>query len=253
MQHSFDIDIAKEYGILEAILLNNLWFWIEKNRANNTNYYDGYYWTYNSTRAFNELFPYVSQRQIQCALKRLIEEEILQTGNYNKVAYDRTLWYAFTEKGKCIMQKCKMEDAKMLNGLGKNDEPIPDINTNNKITDINTDIYSPAKAEQCTIPYKEIIDYLNERTGSNYKHTTKKTKDLIKARFNEGFNLDDFKIVIDKKTMEWINDKEMNKYLRPETLFGTKFESYLNQSAQQKQQTYNNPFMEALKGMSENE
>lgn len=253
MQHSFDIDIAKEYGILEAILLNNLWFWIEKNRANNTNYYDGYYWTYNSTRAFNELFPYVSQRQIQCALKRLIEEEILQTGNYNKVAYDRTLWYAFTEKGKCIMQKCKMEDAKMLNGLGKNDEPIPDINTNNKITDINTDIYSPAKAEQCTIPYKEIIDYLNERTGSNYKHTTKKTKDLIKARFNEGFNLDDFKIVIDKKTMEWINDKEMNKYLRPETLFGTKFESYLNQSVQQKQQTYNNPFMEALKGMSENE
>lgn len=132
MQHSFDIDIAKEYGILEAILLNNLWFWIEKNRANNINYYDGYYWTYNSTRAFNELFPYVSQRQIQCALKRLIEEEILQTGNYNKVAYDRTLWYAFTEKGKCIMQKCKMEDAKMLNGLGKNDEPIPDIKPSSK-------------------------------------------------------------------------------------------------------------------------
>lgn len=126
MQHSFDIDIAKEHGLLEAILLNNLWFWIEKNRANNTNYYDGYYWTYNSTRAFNELFPYVSQRQIQCALKRLIENEILQTGNYNKVAYDRTLWYAFTEKGKCIMQKCKMEDTKMLNGNSDNVKPIPD-------------------------------------------------------------------------------------------------------------------------------
>lgn len=91
------------------------------------------------------------------------------------------------------------------------------------------EIYSPAKAEQCTIPYEEIVEYLNERTGSNYRYTTKKTKDLIKARFNEGFNLEDFKVVIDKKTMEWINDKEMNKYLRPETLFGTKFESYLNQ------------------------
>lgn len=81
------------------------------------------------------------------------------------------------------------------------------------------------------IPYKEIIDYLNTRTNSNYKHTTKKTKDLIKARFNEGFTLDDFKIVIDKKCIEWINDPNMNKYLRPETLFGTKFEGYLNQVA----------------------
>lgn len=223
MQHSFDIDIAKDYGLLEAILLNNLWFWIEKNRANNANYYDGYYWTYNSTRAFNELFPYVSQRQIQCALKRLIDEEILQTGNYNKVAYDRTLWYAFTEKGKCIMQKCKMDCAKMLNGYNENVKPIPDINS-----DINSNIKPDNKPDN-NIPYQEITEYLNNRTGSSYKHTTKKTKDLIKARFNEGFTLEDFKIVIDKKCVEWINNKDMNKYLRPETLFGTKFESYLNQ------------------------
>ena len=132
MQHSFDIDIAKELGILEAILLNNLWFRKEKNKANNVNFYDGCYWTYNSTRAFNELFPYVSQRQIQNALKKLIEKEILKTGNYNKIAYDRTLWYEITEKGKCIMQKCKMEDANLLNGLGNNDEPIPNINSDIK-------------------------------------------------------------------------------------------------------------------------
>lgn len=132
MQHSFDIDIAKDYGILEAILLNNLWFWIEKNRANDVNYYDGYYWTYNSTRAFGELFPYASQRKIQNALNHLKELEIIQTGNYNKSAYDRTTWYAFTKKGKCIMQKCKMEDVKMGNGLSENVKPIPDINSNNK-------------------------------------------------------------------------------------------------------------------------
>lgn len=74
----------------------------------------------------------------------------------------------------------------------------------------------------------EILDHLNMRTGSNYKSTTQKTKDLIKARFNEGFTIDDFKIVIDKKCVEWMNT-DMQKYLRPETLFGTKFESYLNQ------------------------
>lgn len=98
------------------------------------------------------------------------------------------------------------------------------------------EIYSPAEAEQ-NIPYQEITEYLNNRTGSKYKHTTKKTKELIKARFNEGFTLDDFKAVIDKKTVEWINDEKMNKFLRPETLFGTKFEGYLNQSVQQKKVT----------------
>lgn len=99
----------------------------------------------------------------------------------------------------------------------------------------NIDIYSPAKAEH-NIPYKEIIDYLNMRLGSNYRYTTNKTKDLIKARFNEGFNLDDFKIVIDKKCIEWMNT-DMQKYLRPETLFGTKFESYLNQQVKEKKLT----------------
>ncbi len=107
----------------------------------------------------------------------------------------------------------------------------------------STDIYSPAKAEPCNIPYKEICDYLNIRANSNYRHTTKKTKDLIKARFNEGFTLDNFKEVIDKKCVEWMNT-DMQKYLRPETLFGTKFEGYLNQQVTKK--VTSNPFIEAL-------
>lgn len=74
----------------------------------------------------------------------------------------------------------------------------------------------------------EIIDHLNMRTGSHYKSSTPKTKELIKARLNENFTVEDFKTVIDKKCVEWMNT-DMQKYLRPETLFGTKFESYLNQ------------------------
>ena len=134
MQHSFHIEIAKEYGLLEAIIINNLFFWIEKNKANNVNYYDGTYWTYNSIKALNELFPYASERKISYALKHLEEEEIIKTGNYNKLAYDRTLWYAFTEKGISILQKCCFHFTKSTNGFYKSDEPIPDINT-----DINTD------------------------------------------------------------------------------------------------------------------
>ena len=143
MYHSFDKDIAVKYGLAEAIILNHMQFWIEKNKANGANFFDGFYWTYNSARAYAEIFPYFSQRQIQNALKHLKDEEILQTGNYNAVAYDRTTWYAFTEKGesimqKCkmdyaetetsIMQKCKMDYANLSNRLCKNVEPIPSNN-----------------------------------------------------------------------------------------------------------------------------
>ncbi|MFV8290820.1 conserved phage C-terminal domain-containing protein [Aerococcus viridans] len=89
------------------------------------------------------------------------------------------------------------------------------------------------------IPYIEIIDYLNEKTNSQFRNSTKKTKTLIKARYAEGFNLDDFKKVIDIKVTEWLNDTKMNKFLRPETLFGTKFESYLNQKAINNRTEYN--------------
>ena len=57
MQHSFDIIIAKEYGVLEAILINHLEYWIAKNASNQKNFYDGKYWTYNSIKSFNQLFP----------------------------------------------------------------------------------------------------------------------------------------------------------------------------------------------------
>ena len=80
-------------------------------------------------------------------------------------------------------------------------------------------------------PYKEIIEYLNDKADKQYKHTTNKTQSMIRARFNEGFNLEDFKSVIDTKFKEW-NNTDMDKFIRPETLFGTKFESYLNQSVE---------------------
>ena len=75
----------------------------------------------------------------------------------------------------------------------------------------------------------DIVEYLNEKSGKNFRYSSRKTQDLIKARLNEGFTVDDFKTVIYKKVAEWKDDGKMNQYLRPETLFGTKFESYLNQ------------------------
>ncbi|MET3658134.1 phage replisome organizer N-terminal domain-containing protein [Sporosarcina psychrophila] len=84
-------------------------------------------------------------------------------------------------------------------------------------------------ADAPSLPFEEIISYLNERAKTSYRASGKKTQGLIKARLNEGFTIDDFQKVIDIKTSQWLTDSKMSGYLRPETLFGTKFESYLNE------------------------
>jgi uncharacterized phage protein (TIGR02220 family) len=78
------------------------------------------------------------------------------------------------------------------------------------------------------IPYKKIIDYLNQKAGTNYRASSSATKRLINGRFHDGFKFNDFKCVIDNKVNDW-KGTTMEKYIRPQTLFGTKFEGYLNQ------------------------
>ena len=75
---------------------------------------------------------------------------------------------------------------------------------------------------------EEVVNYLNEKAGTKYKSNSKNTTKHIKARLNDGYTLEDFKTVIDKKCSEWLNT-DMEKYLCPDTLFGSKFEKYLNQ------------------------
>ena len=157
MTHNFDIEIAAKYGVNEAILLNNIYYWVEHNRANDKNFYDGHYWVYNSAKAFNELFPYMTIKQITYALKKLKKQGLILTGNYNNSTYDRTTWYALTEDGYAICQNGKMHLPKMENASDKKEEsicqngkmdstkgnnrnsqkgePIPDIKTNNKPDD----------------------------------------------------------------------------------------------------------------------
>lgn len=128
MIHVFDTDVAQKYGINAAIILQNIGYWIKQNEANQTNFYDGRYWTFNSKRAYGELFPYMSKRQIETAFQKLIDDGVIVTGNYNKLAYDRTLWYALTQKGKSILHFGEMENHITGNGRPQNGEPIPDIN-----------------------------------------------------------------------------------------------------------------------------
>lgn len=99
MNHSFDVDIACELGILPATIFNTIGFWLTENASNGRNYHDGRYWTFNSVRAWSELFPYASQRQVEKALAKLREAGYLMTGDYNEDRRMRTLWYTMTDKG----------------------------------------------------------------------------------------------------------------------------------------------------------
>lgn len=149
LQHSFSVEVAKSCGVNAAVLFTNISFWVEHNKANRVNEHDGKYWTFNSMQAFTELFPYLSKRQIETALKKLESNGLIETGSYNKLPFDRTKWYTITAKGyrisqKCeidltskrndISQKCDTSNAKCEMSFHQNVTPIPDINT-----DINAD------------------------------------------------------------------------------------------------------------------
>lgn len=153
--HSFNTKIAKKLGMIEAILLHNIQFWIEKSKANNKHFYKGKYWTYNSAKAFSELFDYLSDRQITRALKRLVDDDWLIKDNFNTNPFDRTSWYALSDK---FYDEFKVENGKanncesnyqtkhtdipkMENGKAENGKSYidTDINTDLKKTDIKTD------------------------------------------------------------------------------------------------------------------
>ena len=107
------------------------------------------------------------------------------------------------------------------------------MNTNKNVkNDKKEDIVEKESRPANNIPYEEIIDYLNEKVGTHFKHKTKTTRGFIKARWNEDpdfSNIGAFRYVIDVKCGQWLNDPKMIGNLRPQTLFGTKFESYLNE------------------------
>ena len=112
--------------------------------------------------------------------------------------------------------------------------------TNSKTNVSQADKEEEKEGEKEGDKYIYIVDYLNQKAGTKYKASSKKTQTCIHARLAEGFTIDDFKVVIDKKCADWLGDAKMEQYLRPETLFGTKFESYLNAKVTKTQQPKNN-------------
>ena len=146
MNHSFNVEVATKYGMLEAVLLENINFWVAKNKANEKNFYDGFYWTYNSITALSKLFPYASMATIFRALHNLEDAGLILAGNYNKDASDKTKWYTLTKKGELLLNGTEACQPESNAGSGnnafqnettlfQNETTLPYINT-----DINPDV-----------------------------------------------------------------------------------------------------------------
>ena len=149
--HFFTLSVAREYGLNEAVILQNLYFWVDKNATNHRHLHDGRYWTYNSAAAFAEQFPYFTKNQIQYTLKKLKEHGLILVGNYNKQAFDQTKWYALTDRAyelfgqvnpagrefpdgsenitNSISEISEMDKGTLRNGIRDFPTPIPDRNT----------------------------------------------------------------------------------------------------------------------------
>lgn len=126
MEHTFDIKIAEKYGVNAAILYRNFQYWIAHNKANKKHLIDGRTWSYNSQRAFKDLFPYMTRAHIRGVLKVLIEKGVIIAGRHNKRCGDQTTWYAFED------EKTALKDlpAHWLNSpmVGENSQPNGGIN-----------------------------------------------------------------------------------------------------------------------------
>lgn len=173
MHHYFNTEIAKEVGVNAAVILENIAHWVLKNKANNKNFYDGRYWTYNSRTAMTALFPYLSEKQVRYALDALRKADMVLTGNYNKSSYDRTLWYTVSDSCAKKYFPELLDWPKKANELDGVGQPIPDINTNNKQDNISqqtdsseSDAPIPAESVRNEKP-KSLWDISREITGND--------------------------------------------------------------------------------------
>lgn len=171
---------------------------------------------------------------------RGIQEQYLDI--IKKTNRKNTIEEKFLIKSEEIPKKSNFNGLKLEETPEKLEEMQQSKVKENKVNNI----YSPAcqpddisdNPDDASSTRREIVEYLNRKAGTNYRWNSDKAKRHINARLNEGYKLDDFKAVIDIKVSQWLYDKAMQKFLRPETLFGTKFEGYLNESILNKPKGY---------------
>ena len=200
MNHSFNVEIAEKYGIEKAVLLENFYFWIKKNKANKKNLHEGRCYTYNTAEAFAELFPYIKERRIAQLLREMENEDnLLLSGQFFN--YDRTKSYTLTDFALSFFEPSNIQnfDNGTYGNLTKEDTETgdclnTDIKPNVKTTDTHTDNECvPSYVQKDFIPKKEdvyivgeMFDLLQAHNNSSPKHKIPISKGLFNFQCKEG-------------------------------------------------------------------
>ena len=187
------------YGIEEAILIHNFYYWIKKNAANDHNFRDGRYWTYNTTKAFQELFPYINETKIHRVIKHLVEADILLKEKYNSENFDRTCWYSFTDSACSLLNELGYDNTdfvKMKNGCSQNEMTIP----NNKQT-------NSIKEKEDKSSFEKDANFSDDLPKAD---KPKRQPKAIK-RSNWRGDYEEYKAIVDKACDELLKDEERKK------------------------------------------
>ena len=221
--------LATEIGLNEAIVLQQIHYWLNQSSHNR----DGKKWIYNTYDDWNKQFPFWSVMTIRRVINSLEKQKLILIANYNKAGFDKTRWYSIDYSVvESVNRRCVQNEqtvcSKRTNGSVQSEQTNTIDYTENTTESISMSDESDAT------PYKTIIEHLNKKVNKKFSYKSVSNRKLIKARFNEGYKLEDFIKVIDIKTNEWINDEKMKSYLQPSTLFrGSNFDKYLNQEVTQ--------------------
>lgn len=225
--------LAREIGLNEAIMLQQMHYWLIKS----SHEFEGVKWFYKTLEDWQTEFPFWSTMTIRRTLTNLEKQKVIRIGNFNKKKFDKTKWY--TIEYQCVNRRCVQNEQTMCSsctdGCVQSEQTYTREYTETT-TENNGSEEKPLKVVW-TEETNHIIDYLNKRTGKKYSVKTKKTAQLVHKLLDNGFTVEDFERVIDIKCSQWLNNEKMNQYLRPRTLFSEKFEDYLNEApARPKQQ-----------------
>lgn len=225
--------LAKEIGLNEAIMLQQMHYWLLKS----ANEFAGVKWFYKTLEEWQTEFPFWSAMTIRRTLGSLEKQKIIKIGNFNKKKFDKTKW--FTIDYQRVNRRCVQNEQTMCSnrtdGCVQNGQTYTIDYQESTTENNNVPEEKPSKVVW-TEETRHIIDYLNKRAGKKYSVKTKKTAQLIHKLLDNGFTVEDFERVIDIKCKQWLNNEKMNQYLRPRTLFSEKFEDYLNEAPARVQQ-----------------
>lgn len=182
----FNMILANEFGVHEAVLLEHIIFWIKLNKKNGKNFNDGHYWTYSSVRELQEkYFPFLSSSQINTVITNLKRDKIIKIGSYNKKGFDRTAWYSIDEKNlNSRLQLYELDLSKLANGFTEDQYTIP---YNKQTNRSNTNIIKKKKlvpinkvsiVDKLYNECKDIFLFQNNRLPKGYSFDQTEVKAL---------------------------------------------------------------------------